>query len=32
VSRSLKSVGPNAILVADDIEAAMQGLKAEKGQ
>jgi dihydrofolate reductase len=29
VSRSLKSVGPNATLVADDIEAAMRGLKAE---
>jgi dihydrofolate reductase len=27
VSRSLKSVGPNATLVADDIEAAMRGLK-----
>ena len=29
VSRSLKSVGPNATLVADDIEAVMRGLKAE---
>ncbi|HLX78595.1 MAG TPA: hypothetical protein VKR27_06885 [Acidimicrobiales bacterium] len=29
VSRSLKSVGPNAILVADDIEAVIRGLKAE---
>ena len=28
VSRSLKSVGPNATLVADDIEAAIRGLKA----
>jgi dihydrofolate reductase len=28
VSRSLKSVGPNATLVADDIEATMRGLKA----
>lgn len=28
VSRSLESVGPNAALVADDIEAAMRGLKA----
>jgi dihydrofolate reductase len=28
VSRSLKSVGPNATLVADDIEAVMRGLKA----
>jgi dihydrofolate reductase len=28
VSRSLKSVGPNAALVDDDIEAAMRGLKA----
>ena len=27
VSRSLKSVGPNASLVADDIEAAVRGLK-----
>ena len=27
VSRSLKSVGPNATLVADDIEAAIRGLK-----
>ncbi|RUL70506.1 dihydrofolate reductase family protein [Dyella choica] len=30
VSRSLKSVGLNAILVADDIEAAIRGLKAER--
>ncbi|MTH61601.1 dihydrofolate reductase family protein [Paracoccus litorisediminis] len=29
VSRSLKSVGPNATLVADDLEAAIRGLKAE---
>jgi dihydrofolate reductase len=29
VSRSLKSVGPNATLVQDDVEAAMRGLKAE---
>ena len=29
VSRSLKSVGPNATLVSDDIEAVIQGLKAE---
>ena len=29
VSRSLKSVGPNGILVADDIEAVIRGLKAE---
>jgi dihydrofolate reductase len=28
VSRSLKSLGPNATLVADDIEAVMRGLKA----
>ena len=28
VSRSLKSVGPNAILVADDVEAVVRGLKA----
>jgi len=28
VSRSLKSVGPNATLVGDDIEAVIQGLKA----
>jgi dihydrofolate reductase len=27
VSRSLKSVGPNATLVSDDIEAAIRGLK-----
>ena len=29
VSRSLKSVGPNATLVSDNIEAAIQGLKAQ---
>jgi dihydrofolate reductase len=29
VSRTLKSVGPNATLVSDDLEAAMRGLKAE---
>ena len=29
VSRSLKSVGPNATLVEDDIEAVMRGLKDE---
>ena len=29
VSRSLKSVGPNASLVADDLEAAVRGLKSE---
>lgn len=29
VSRSLKSVGPNATLVADDIGAVIRGLKAE---
>jgi len=29
VSRSLKSVGPNAILVEGDIEAVVRGLKAE---
>jgi len=28
VSRTLKSVGPNATLIADDIEAAIRGLKA----
>jgi dihydrofolate reductase len=28
VSRSLKSVGPNATLVSDDIETAIRGLKA----
>lgn len=28
VSRSLRSVGPNATLVSDDIEAAIRGLKA----
>lgn len=30
VSRSLKSVGPNATLVAEDIEAAIRELKAER--
>jgi dihydrofolate reductase len=30
VSRSLKSVGPNATLVSNDIEAAIRGLKAER--
>jgi dihydrofolate reductase len=30
VSRTLKSVGPNATLVGDDLEAAMRGLKAER--
>jgi len=29
VSRSLKSVGPNATLVQDDVEAVVRGLKAE---
>jgi dihydrofolate reductase len=29
VSRSLKSVGPNATLVKDDVEAAIRGLKAQ---
>ena len=29
VSRSLKSVGPNATLIVDDIEAAIRGLKAQ---
>src|SRR6516225_10126258 len=29
VSRSLKSVGPNATLVGNDIEAVIRGLKAE---
>ena len=29
VSRSLKSVGPNATLVADDLEAVVRGLKAQ---
>lgn len=29
VSRSLQSVGPNATLVADDIEATIRGLKAQ---
>lgn len=31
VSRSLKSVGPNATLVEDDIEAVLRGLKARLG-
>ena len=30
VSRSLKSVGPNARLVEDDLEAAIRELKAER--
>jgi dihydrofolate reductase len=29
VSRSLKSIGPNATLIADDFEAAIRGLKAQ---
>ena len=29
VSRSLKSVGPNATLIGDDIEAAIRGMKAQ---
>jgi dihydrofolate reductase len=29
VSRSLKSVGPNATLVSDDLEAVIRGLKAQ---
>jgi hypothetical protein len=29
VSRSSKSIGPNATLVADDVEAVIRGLKAE---
>ena len=29
VSRSLTSVGPNAMLIPDDVEAAVRGLKAE---
>jgi dihydrofolate reductase len=29
VSRSLKSVGPNATLVEDDIEAVIRGMKAQ---
>jgi dihydrofolate reductase len=29
VSRSLKSVGPNATLVGDDLEAAIRGLKGQ---
>jgi len=31
VSRSLRSVGPNATLIADDIEGAIRGLKARLG-
>ncbi|ACP25983.1 putative reductase protein [Sinorhizobium fredii NGR234] len=31
VSRSLKSVGPNATLFEDDVEAAIRGLKAQLG-
>src|SRR6516162_10425775 len=30
VSRSLKSVGPNATLVGNDIEAVIRGLKAQR--
>ena len=30
VSRTLKSVGPNATLIEDDIEVAIRGLKAEQ--
>ncbi len=30
VSRTLKSVGPNATLVGDDMEAAIRGLKAQQ--
>ena len=30
VSRSLKSVGPNARLVGDDLEGAIRALKAER--
>ncbi|HXY96516.1 MAG TPA: dihydrofolate reductase family protein [Steroidobacteraceae bacterium] len=30
VSRSLRSVGPNATLVNDDVEAVIRGLKAER--
>jgi len=29
VSRSLKSVGPNATFVEDDVEAVIRGLKAQ---
>ena len=29
ISRSLKSVGPNATLVSNDIEAVIRGLKAQ---
>jgi dihydrofolate reductase len=29
VSRSLKSVGPNATLVGDDLEAVIRGVKAQ---
>jgi dihydrofolate reductase len=31
VSRSLKSVGPNATLIADNVEAVIRGLKARLG-
>jgi dihydrofolate reductase len=31
VSRALKSVGPNATLIANDLEAAVRGLKTELG-
>ncbi len=30
VSRSLKAVGPNAMLVGDDLEGAIRALKAER--
>jgi dihydrofolate reductase len=30
VSRTLKSVGPNATLVEDDLEAVIRGLKAQQ--
>jgi dihydrofolate reductase len=30
ISRTLKSVGPNAVLVGDDLEGAMRELKAER--
>jgi dihydrofolate reductase len=30
VSRTLKSVGPNATLIEDDLEAVMRGLKAQR--
>ena len=31
MSRSLKSIGPNATLVEDDLEAVIRGLKAQLG-